>query len=240
MLIWPPSISPAYLDFNLAFVKKHMHTVRAGPIFHAHFAAVGVKVKLLHASIVAFEARSNEEETHQGLRPPLNGDGDGVGGHGWKSTVLYFQPPECQKLIPGMLTQAVHMANGQQFLRDAIRRMSDRLLDLTLRNRLLDYRFFKRSTLRFVDCVPDNIHRKLLEREKLMLQAVPEPMWVQPNPKPAPEASAETLNWNISFELPQAEANRGDAPDGLPGSALPQLPTKQSIGLPYEPPVNRN
>ena len=49
-----------------------------------------------------------------------------------------------------------------------------------------------------------------------MLQAVPEPMWVPPNPKPTCEASAETLNWNISFELPQTEANRGDAPDGLP------------------------
>ena len=109
-----------------------------------------------------------------------------------------------------------NMAAAPQFLRDAIGRMRDRLLDLTLRNRLLDYKFFSRSTLRFVDCIPDDIHRRLLEREKLMLVAVFEPAWAPPNPKPEPKDHAESLGWNVSFELPQDETGRGEAADGLP------------------------
>ncbi len=61
-----PFIFPGYLDFNFAFARKHMPTVRAGPAFDAHFAAVGMEVRLLHAAILSSAVGSAKGERAKG------------------------------------------------------------------------------------------------------------------------------------------------------------------------------
>src|SRR5262245_65082792 len=56
-----------------------------------------------------------------------------------------------------------------------LRAMRARLLDLTGRNRLLNFRHSPKSTLRFVDAPIEGIFERLLDGDKLEIEEVPEP-----------------------------------------------------------------
>jgi len=55
-----------------------------------------------------------------------------------------------------------------------IERFRSKLLDLTLRNPLLNYRISKRKTLLLVDEIADDVYRRLVDQEKTM-QLIPDP-----------------------------------------------------------------
>jgi len=63
----------------------------------------------------------------------------------------------------------------QTRVRDAIEKLRKRLLDLSGRNRLLNYRFYKASTLQVVNQNPDELFERLLDERTFRFQGVPEP-----------------------------------------------------------------
>ncbi len=56
-----------------------------------------------------------------------------------------------------------------------LEKIRTRLLDLTNRNRLLNFRHSKNSSLRVVDVNPNVVFRRLMDLEKLQFVPVPEP-----------------------------------------------------------------
>jgi very-short-patch-repair endonuclease len=92
-------------------------------------------------------------------------------------------------------------------------RIRTRLLDLTNRNKLLNYRHTTASSLRVVDVFLDAVFQRLLDNEKLAFLPVPEPDSEDDKTPPAKDR-AEVCGWNLSFEL--------DATDGA-GLTLPVL-----------------
>src|ERR1019366_7648840 len=92
-------------------------------------------------------------------------------------------------------------------------RIRTRLLDLTNRNKLLNYRHTTASSLRVVDVSLDAVFRRLWDNEKLAFLPVPEPD-AEGDKAPPAKDYAETLGWNISFDL--------DATDGV-AQTLPVL-----------------
>ncbi len=92
-----------------------------------------------------------------------------------------------------------------------------RLLDLTKNNKLLNFRHTKSSSLRIVDELPDELFKRLLDGQKLIFEAVPDPplseygsaelaeeSTVKPFDRSKPPAStyARKLGYNTSYELP--------------------------------------
>ena len=80
-------------------------------------------------------------------------------------------------------------------------RIRTRLLDLTNRNKLLNYRHTTASSLRVVDVSVDAVFRRLRDNEKLAFLPVPEP---DAGEKPPAKDYAEELGWNTSFDLDPA------------------------------------
>ena len=78
-------------------------------------------------------------------------------------------------------------------------RIRTRLLDLTNRNKLLNFRHSNASSLRVVDAAIDPAFARLRDGEKLSFVAVPEP-GVHFSDLPAKD-HAEELGWNTSFDL---------------------------------------
>jgi len=91
-------------------------------------------------------------------------------------------------------------------------RIRARLLDLTNRNKLLNYRHATASSLRVIDVSLDGVFRRLRDNEKLAFMPVPEPD--AEGDKPAAKDHADLLGWNVSFDL--------DAANGVE-QALPVL-----------------
>ena len=63
-----------------------------------------------------------------------------------------------------------------EFLTGSFENLRKRLLDLTTRNSLINYRFPKASCLRFVDELPNQLAEHLLNGGVFRLIAVPEPV----------------------------------------------------------------
>ena len=101
--------------------------------------------------------------------------------------------------------QAVDQAvpNGAASALDRIR---TRLLDLTNRNRLLNFRHPKASCLRAVDVAIDPIYLRLRDGERVTVVPVPEPE-LDGEP-PSAQDQAARLGWNISLDL-DSSGNRG-------------------------------
>src|SRR5580700_8689199 len=78
-------------------------------------------------------------------------------------------------------------------------RIRTRLLDLTNRNRLLNFRQSNVSSLRVVDVAIDPMFARLRDGEKLPFLPVPEPA-THFSEMPAKD-HAEELGWNTSFDL---------------------------------------
>ena len=89
-------------------------------------------------------------------------------------------------------------------------RIRTRLLDLTNRNKLLNFRHSPASSLRVVDVPIDTVFRQLRDTEKLAFASVPEPD-VAGEPPPAKDY-ADDLGWNTSFDL----GNSDDRAQALP------------------------
>src|ERR1017187_1667163 len=79
-------------------------------------------------------------------------------------------------------------------------RIRTRLLDLTNRNKLLNFRHSNVSSLRVVDVPMDTIFARLRDNEKLAFLPVPEPELEGPERPPAKDYAIE-LDWNTSFDL---------------------------------------
>src|SRR5579864_2622708 len=80
-------------------------------------------------------------------------------------------------------------------------RIRTRLLDLTNRNKLLNFRHSNASSLRAVDASSDGVFRRLLDNEKIAFVPVPEPETDRDGERPTAKAYAEDLGWNTSFDL---------------------------------------
>lgn len=99
--------------------------------------------------------------------------------------------------------------NGQLPIHEALAQLRLRLLDLTSRNRLLNFKHSPGKTLQFVSAQPNAISRKLLDNPNNRIEIVPVPEperkdWVEVNGKmrrPEARAYAETLGIDTSYQL---------------------------------------
>jgi very-short-patch-repair endonuclease len=82
-------------------------------------------------------------------------------------------------------------------------RIRTRLLDLTNRNKLLNFRHTTASSLRVVDVSIDQVFKRLRDNEKLSFLPVPEPDIETVEPLSAKEY-AEQLEWNTSYDLDES------------------------------------
>src|SRR3990172_9816790 len=105
----------------------------------------------------------------------------------------------------------------------SLENLRTRLLDLTARNRLLNYRHGQKGNLRIIDELPDYLHELLLSEEELRFLSVPEPKReqlieagyikvdeeekqdVQIKKYPTAEEWARWLGFRVSYELPGSE-----------------------------------
>src|SRR5215467_7907408 len=93
-------------------------------------------------------------------------------------------------------------------------RIRTRLLDLTNRNKLLNFRHSP-SSLRIVSAPIDSVFTRLSDNERLVFVPVPEPPSTNEFDPPEAPDYAEQLGWNTSFDLHELE--EGDE------SAIPLL-----------------
>src|SRR5262249_2716069 len=98
-----------------------------------------------------------------------------------------------------------------------LERIRLRLLDLTNRNRLLNFRHPKTSSLRVVDELPDQLFERLRDGGELVFRPVPRPPQQDPRIEedqptahsPTAKEYAESLGIAPSFELPLPKATPG-------------------------------
>lgn len=101
-----------------------------------------------------------------------------------------------------------------------LEKMRKRLLDLTKRNRLLNYKYSKKGALRVVDELPNELFTQLVDGKELFFKPVPRPPGHKGNqdngahlPGFAPITAnqhAETLGIRTSFDLPDPLSSRGE------------------------------
>jgi hypothetical protein len=82
-----------------------------------------------------------------------------------------------------------------------LERIRARLLDLTNRNRLLNFRHTPRSSLSIAGVLPDALFNTLIEGEAVAFKSVPEPKG--PGPKPKVVDYARQIGLPISVDLPE-------------------------------------
>ena len=119
----------------------------------------------------------------------------------------------------GKLSTVCHNCNQLlvQQLPD-LERLRRRLLDLTNRNRLLNFRHPKRSSLRAVDELPDFLYEQLLDDKILTYIPVPEPSDEEIEESGFKErpTSAEwgaQIGLNTSYEMPESYGMSDQVPD---------------------------
>jgi Protein of unknown function (DUF4011) len=84
-------------------------------------------------------------------------------------------------------------------------RIRTRLLDLTNRNKLLNFRHSNASSLRVVDVRIDSVSARLRDNDKLSFLPVPDPDLLGGGDGPTAKDHAEELGWNTSFDLDEAD-----------------------------------
>lgn len=82
-------------------------------------------------------------------------------------------------------------------------RIRTRLLDLTNRNRLLNFRYPKASSLRVVGVSIDDVFRQLVDNQKLAFLPVPEPDSDEGD-RPSATEYAQQLGWSTSYDLDES------------------------------------
>lgn len=101
-----------------------------------------------------------------------------------------------------------------------LERIRTRLLDLTNRNKLLNFRHSNASSLRVVDVAINAVFARLLDSEKFSFLPVPEAEKVD-GEKPPAKDFAEELGWDTSFDL--------DRTGSAKVQALPVLHYQESL-----------
>jgi hypothetical protein len=97
-----------------------------------------------------------------------------------------------------------------------------RLLDLTNRNRLLNFRHTRASSMRIVDVDPNVVFARLLNGEEMSLRPVPEPPVDEPETdgfddenavasKPLAADHADSRGWNTSYDLTKPSRHNTDS-----------------------------
>lgn len=100
---------------------------------------------------------------------------------------------------------------------DGLDKIRKRLLDLTGRNRLLNYRHPPTSCLRIVDAELDHVFQSFCDGQRFPLEPVPEPDqgdYIRPPEggqpqKPSPEQHAKRLGWAVSYDLTPRSNHQG-------------------------------
>jgi len=85
--------------------------------------------------------------------------------------------------------------------RVSLERIRSRLLDLTNRNRLLNFRHTPRSSLSVVDVLPDILFGTVIESHSVTFKSVPEPQADSPRPKVVDHA--RQIGLPVSVDLPE-------------------------------------
>lgn len=101
-----------------------------------------------------------------------------------------------------------------------LEKIRTRLLDLTTRNRLLNFRHSAKSSLRVVESDLDSVFSRLVDGEKVWFEPVPESPDVGPSgtnaeldvPKLTAEQYAQALGWRTSYDLPSNGEEFASAP----------------------------
>lgn len=106
------------------------------------------------------------------------------------------------------------------FSYESLESLRKRLLDLTGKNRLLNFRYSKAGEIRIIDELPDQLHELLISDRRLSFEAVPEPLKEdlilagyieideetgeekQVRPNPSAIEWAKHLGFNTQYELP--------------------------------------
>ena len=127
---------------------------------------------------------------------------------------------------------------------DSLENLRNRLLDLSARNRLLNFRHTKTGSLRVVDELPNQLIETLLSDEKMSFKAVPEPTreeLIEANyiiideetqleqrikKDPSAEEWARRLGYDTSYEVPENE--EGELEDKHSDTEI------QTLFYPYE------
>lgn len=91
-------------------------------------------------------------------------------------------------------------------------RIRTRLLDLTNRNKLLNFRHSNASSLRVVDVPIDSVFTRLRDNDKLGFLPVPEPELTPGSDRPTAKEYASKLGWNTSFDLDDTDDKGGLLP----------------------------
>ncbi|MFA7605603.1 MAG: DUF4011 domain-containing anti-phage protein Hhe [Rhodocyclaceae bacterium] len=134
----------------------------------------------------------------------------------------------------------------------ALENLRMRLLDLTARNRLINFRHTRTSSLRVIDELPDQLAEALLAENELRFEAIPEPTeaqlvaagYLEPDPEggepkrlrndPSAEEWARHLGFatDYALPLPPAASASGDPtqpdPDDAAESAATRLPARHT------------
>ena len=116
-------------------------------------------------------------------------------------------------------------ATDQKVLGEALAALRERLLDLTGRNKLLNFRHASLSCLRVVDEIPDQLFENLISGSKFTFDPVPLP------------SEAETVQYIASAEgITQKEARQRDLSPPPSEKWARQLGIDTSYDLPVEHP----
>src|SRR5579884_3392619 len=91
-----------------------------------------------------------------------------------------------------------------------LEKIRTRLLDLTTRNRLLNFRHSSASSLRVVGVHPTAVFQRLIDSDKLVFSPVPEPDGYD-GKKPAAADYAKSIGWATSYDLDDVEEGANDA-----------------------------
>ncbi len=136
----------------------------------------------------------------------------------------------------------------QKAARQALDQLRNRLLDLTARNRLLNFRHSRTSSLRVVDEFPDQLLGLLLDNKELRFAPVPLPtraqlieaqyLAVDPETSadvvlresPTPAQWATFLGLSVDYELPVPDAH-----DGLSQAELFSMADEQGVSAEPDP-----
>lgn len=118
--------------------------------------------------------------------------------------------PETEPLTNGAAqpNRSEELFGSDLTISEVLKRIRKRLLDLTSRNRLLNFRWSKGRVLRIIETVPDDLYLKLLDDKKLTFSYIPDPSREEYEregetvQKPDVKRYAESLGINTSYELP--------------------------------------
>ncbi len=116
---------------------------------------------------------------------------------------LHPDPPPAPGISADFLTGSTEIG---------LDRIRTRLLDLTNRNRLLNFRHSAASSVRVVDVPLDSVFRNRRDNAKLAFQPVPEPEGM--DDEIPPKDHADALGWNTSFDLDEPDTD--DPTEALP------------------------